>query len=544
MKFSDLDIGPRLYAGFALIVAILIALVTTAYLNFTSLEAANGMNIHTYEVMAEANATLESLINIETGQRGFSLTGKDSSLEPMTAGVAAFSSHLGKTRELTADNAAQQKRLAQLEQAQKQWMSVAIEPAVAQRRAVATGVATLDNVVALEQEGRGKQMMDAMRGLIADIVGEEAALLRERAQTAGSLHGRTVGVLIGGGLVATLLALAIAAVLARSIAPPLRDAVAFAERVAGGDLTGRVDVRSRDEVGKLMTALGDMNASLLGIVSRVRVGTDTIATASAEIAAGNQDLSSRTEQQASSLEETASSLEELTSTVKQNADNARQASQMANAASAVASEGGAVVAQVVETMSAINESARKIVDITGVIDGIAFQTNILALNAAVEAARAGEQGRGFAVVAGEVRNLAQRAASAAKEIKVLIDHSVDKADAGSKLVGQAGATMEQIVVSVRRVSDIIGEISAASDEQRLGISQVNDAISQMDTVTQQNAALVEEAAAAASAMQDQASTLADTVGVFVIESAAQQTGLAAGGAMRAHALPALRHEPA
>jgi len=344
-------------------------------------------------------------------------------------------------------------------------------------------------------------------------------------------------------MLAALLASAIAALLTRSITPSLRAAVALAKRVAAGDLTSRIEVHGRDEVAELMSALREMNTALVGIVARVRSGTDTIASASTQIAAGNQDLSSRTEQQAGSLEETASSLEELTSTVKQNADNARQASQMAIAASAVAAEGGSVVARVVDTMSDINDSARKIVDIISVIDGIAFQTNILALNAAVEAARAGEQGRGFAVVAGEVRNLAQRAAGAAKEIKVLIDHSVEKAEAGSKLVGQAGDTMQQVVASVRRVTDIISEISAASDEQRLGITQVNDAISQMDTVTQQNAALVEEAAAAASAMQDQATTLAEAVGVFVIDSQAHGAGQASPQAP-ARALPALRQLPA
>jgi methyl-accepting chemotaxis protein len=543
MKLSNFTIGTRLYAGFAFVVAILVALVTSAYANFTSLESANGMNIHTYEVMAEANAMLESLINIETGQRGFSLTGQDASLEPLTAGTRAFASHLDKARRLTSDNPAQQGRLSQLDDARKAWTAAAIDPAIAQRRAVNAGSAALDSVAALEQEGRGKKAMDAMRVLLADIVKDEATLLRARAQAAGALHDRTSAVLIGGGLLAALLASAIAALLTRSITPSLRAAVALAKRVAAGDLTSRIDVHGRDEVADLMSALREMNTALVGIVARVRSGTDTIAAASTEIAAGNQDLSSRTEQQAGSLEETASSLEELTSTVKQNADNARQASQMAIAASAVATEGGSVVARVVDTMSDINDSARKIVDIISVIDGIAFQTNILALNAAVEAARAGEQGRGFAVVAGEVRNLAQRAAGAAKEIKVLIDHSVEKAEAGSKLVGQAGDTMQQVVASVRRVTDIISEISAASDEQRHGISQVNDAISQMDTVTQQNAALVEEAAAAASAMQDQAATLAEAVGVFVIDSQAGDVTPAAARA-QARALPTLRQLPA
>jgi methyl-accepting chemotaxis protein len=253
----------------------------------------------------------------------------------------------------------------------------------------------------------------------------------------------------------------------------------------------------------------------------VRSGTETIATASTEIASGNLDLSSRTEQQASALEETASSMEELTSTVKQNADNARQANQLAQSASEVALRGGAVVADVVRTMGSINASAGKIVDIIGVIDGIAFQTNILALNAAVEAARAGEQGRGFAVVASEVRSLAQRSASAAKEIKALIGDSVDKVGEGSRLVNQAGATMDDIVTSVKRVTDIMGEITMASREQEAGIEQINQAISEMDAVTQQNAALVEEAAAAAQSLQDQSGKLAEVVGVFRLDAAAE-----------------------
>jgi methyl-accepting chemotaxis protein len=257
-----------------------------------------------------------------------------------------------------------------------------------------------------------------------------------------------------------------------------------------------------------------MRDSLVRIVGEVRQDTDTIATASAQIASGNQDLSSRTEQQASSLEETASSMEELTSTVRQNADNARQANQLAVTASDIAVKGGTVVSQVVDTMDAINTSSKKIVDIISVIDGIAFQTNILALNAAVEAARAGEQGRGFAVVAAEVRNLAQRSASAAREIKGLIDDSVEKVESGSRLVGEAGATMDEIVASIKRVHDIMGEITAASVEQSDGIEQVNQAVAQMDQVTQQNAALVEEAAAAAESLQDQAKNLVDVVSVF------------------------------
>lgn len=322
----------------------------------------------------------------------------------------------------------------------------------------------------------------------------------------------------GGSLVFLGLLVSFSIAVARSIARPLNEAVRIAQTVAAGDLTSRIEVDGDDEASQLLRALKDMNESLVRIVGEVRMSTDTIATASGQIASGNMDLSVRTESQASSLEKTASSMEELTSTVKQNADNARQANQLAVSASEVAVKGGSVVTQVVDTMGSINASSKKIVDIIGVIDGIAFQTNILALNAAVEAARAGEQGRGFAVVASEVRSLAQRSASAAKEIKTLIGDSVDKVDVGAKLVDQAGATMQEIVDSVRRVTDIMSEITAASQEQMSGIEQVNEAVTQMDAGTQQNAALVEEAAAAAQSLRDQAGKLSQVVSVFKLDS--------------------------
>ncbi len=302
--------------------------------------------------------------------------------------------------------------------------------------------------------------------------------------------------------------------IARSITVPLNEAVIIARTVASGDLSTDVEVKGKDEISLLLQSLKDMHDSLVTIVGKVRAGTGAIAQASAEIASGNQDLSSRTEEQASSLEETAASLEELTSTVKGNGESANQASRLAADASGVAVRGGEAVAQVIHTMGSINESSRKIVDIIGVIDGIAFQTNILALNAAVEAARAGEQGRGFAVVASEVRSLAQRSAAAAKEIKGLIGDSVEKVETGSRLVEQAGTTMEEVVSSVQRVTSIISEIAVASGEQNEGIDQINQAVSQMDSVTQQNAALVEQAAAAAEAMQHQAASLAQAVSIF------------------------------
>ena len=350
--------------------------------------------------------------------------------------------------------------------------------------------------------------------LLSDLIEKNSTDTVSSVQAdAARLKQLIMGILLVSVLCVSLLA----AATIRSIIAPLNAAVKVAQTVAAGDLTSHIEVTTKDEIGQLMQALEHMNASLAKVVGEVREGTDTIATASSQIAAGNMDLSSRTEQQASSLEETAASMEELTSTVKQNADNARQANQLAESASQVAVKGGSVVSQVVETMSAINSSSKKIVDIIGVIDGIAFQTNILALNAAVEAARAGEQGRGFAVVAAEVRNLAQRSAAAAKEIKTLIGDSVDKVEEGSKQVAEAGKTMDEIVGSVKRVTDIMAEITVASQEQTSGIEQINQAITQMDQVTQQNAALVEEAAAAAASLQEQATGLSQVVSVFKLD---------------------------
>jgi len=339
-------------------------------------------------------------------------------------------------------------------------------------------------------------------------------------------------ILIGLGITALAIGAACGWLLTRSITRPLANALGLARQVASGDLTADIRAESRDEVGDLVLALKTMNDNLLKTVTEVRAGTETIVTASQQIASGNLDLSSRTEQQASSLEETASSMEELTSTVRQNADNARQANVLAKNASQIAAHGGEVVSQVVATMASINASSKKIGDIIAVIDGIAFQTNILALNAAVEAARAGEQGRGFAVVASEVRNLAQRSAAAAKEIRGLISDSVTKVEAGGRLVDEAGVTMQEIVQGIGRVTDIMADITSASAEQSTGIEQVNEAITQMDGVTQQNAALVEEAAAAAASLQEQATTLAQLVSVFNV-------GHGRPGAMRQAAQPAV-----
>ena len=351
------------------------------------------------------------------------------------------------------------------------------------------------------------QSLDALRKAMS------TQLAASQADTTTLAHASQV--LLGVG---TLVAVALGALLAlsvtRSIVRPVQRGKLAAESIADGDLTHAINATGTDETGQLLQALATMQSRLSTIVGNVRHNAEGVATASVEIATGNNDLSARTEQQASALQQTAASMEQLGSTVRQNADNARQANQLAMSASTVAQQGGDVVAEVVDTMKGINDSSRKIADIISVIDGIAFQTNILALNAAVEAARAGEQGRGFAVVAGEVRSLAQRSAEAAKEIKGLIGTSVERVEKGSALVDKAGATMAEVVGAIRRVTDIMGEISAASSEQSQGVSQVGDAISQMDQTTQQNAALVEQSAAAADSLKTQAGLLVDAVAVF------------------------------
>ena len=333
---------------------------------------------------------------------------------------------------------------------------------------------------------------------------------KEAQATYGQARAWVLVLLLGVVVVASFLAWWITGMVTR----PVNEAASVARRIADGDLSARLHVEGLDEIGQLMQALSDMKDNLVQMVSGVRLTAESVATASSQIAQGNQDLSQRTEEQASALQQTAASMEQLGSTVTQNADSARQANQLANGASSVAVQGGEVVSQVVDTMKDINDSSRKIADIITVIDGIAFQTNILALNAAVEAARAGEQGRGFAVVAGEVRNLAQRSAEAAKEIKGLINASVERVERGSALVDEAGATMQEVVTAIRRVNDIVGEISSASTEQSSGVSQVSEAVSQMDQTTQQNAALVEESAAAAESLKQQAQQLVQAVSVF------------------------------
>ncbi len=388
--------------------------------------------------------------------------------------------------------------------------------------------------------GESNKLIVALRGQVDKLVlyygdgGNNAAQFGDQVYNSSRMW--IVALLAVSVVLGSLCALLITRWIVHTLGGEPRYAVTLAGQIAAGQLNVEVQTRAGD-TSSLLFAMKSMRDSLANIVGQVRQATDTIGSASQQVVAGNLDLSARTEAQASSLEETAASMEELTTTVRHNSDSAKQANELALNASAIAEQGGQVVSQVVDKMGAINESAKKISDIIGVIDGIAFQTNILALNAAVEAARAGEQGRGFAVVASEVRNLAQRSAAAAREIKELISDSVEQVDAGTKLVNQAGSTMENVVVSVRRVTDIMGEITVAGQQQSAGIVQVNEAIAQMDAVTQQNAALVEEATAASHSMQDQATSLAQLVSIFTLDGMAKHRYSAGSSASRTEMMP-------
>ena len=412
---------------------------------------------------------------------------------------------------LSGSVTAEEKEFAQnVAQLRAKFVTEGLKPALAALRANDLGTA---GTIAVEQMRPLAEPVSSGLDALMKLQLYRGKLAYEEAE---ARYRTSVMIGVGSIVAGVLIAVAIGLLLIRAITRPLREAVRIADAVAAGDLTMKIEPKSNNETGRLLQALKHMNDGLVDLVSKVRSGVDSITTGSQEIAAGNADLSQRTEEQASSLEETASSMEELTSTVKQTSDNARQANQLAAGASAVAVKGGEVVGQVVTTMSGISDSSKKIADIISVIDGIAFQTNILALNAAVEAARAGEQGRGFAVVASEVRTLAQRSAAAAREIKELITDSVRRVEDGTQLVDQAGKTMGEIVGAIKRVADIMADITAAALEQSSGIEQVNQAVMQMDQVTQQNAALVEEAAAAAESMQHQSQGLAQAVSVFKV----------------------------
>ena len=536
LHLNNLRIGTRLGLGFGVVLLLLVAIVAMAWSRLASANA--GLDaLLSYQQQAELAQEWYGKTQLNVGR---AVAIAKTSGQPQ---VQEFFEPLIK--QTSTEIGAIQKKLDGLVTSSdgKTLMAVVArkrEEYITTRNAVFDAIKAADYAAA-EALMKDKMLpasdaylasMDKVHGYLNEQAsGDSAALgLSIRRSSVALL------VLLGAGLAIGAL---MAFVITRSVTLPLREAVGTASVIAEGDLSQAVDSARKDELGELLRALGRMQGSLRKLVGEVRNATDSIQTASSEVAIGNQDLSGRTEQTASSLQQTASSMEQLTGAVKQSADSARQANQLATSAAEVAARGGSVVSQVVATMDDINSSSKKIADIIGVIDGIAFQTNILALNAAVEAARAGEQGRGFAVVAGEVRSLAQRSAEAAKEIKGLIGASVEKVQGGSRLVADAGKTMDEIVSSVQRVSDIIGEITAASSEQSDGIGQINGAVNQLDQMTQQNAALVEESAAAAQSLKEQAATLSQVVGAFKLAAPQGSAAAPIKPAARPAALPML-----
>ena len=509
---ANLRVSHKLALAFGSLVALFVAVGGFILWSNLNQEASDRLNEDSYRFIGDGDNAMRSLVNMQTGMRGFLLTGEEGFLAPWNNGKAAFGPLMTQLK--AQANEEEAALLKEMETQAKAFETVG-EHLIDLRKNAGGDPLAMTLVFDAFAEGKDKAAMDAVRAAYDKLYAAKAAMLKERQAAANNARQLTrASIMIGVGLAAAMAAL-FGVLIARTLARPLHQATDMARRIAEGDLTGEVvQLDRRDEVGQLAAALGAMQQRLVQLVRQVQSSSESIQGASTEIAAGNQDLSARTEQAASNLQQTASSMEQLTGTVKQSADSARQANQLASSASSVAARGGQVVSQVVTTMDEINAASKKISDIIGVIDGIAFQTNILALNAAVEAARAGEQGRGFAVVAGEVRNLAQRSAQAAKEIKTLIGASVEKVESGSKLVQDAGTTMSEIVASVQRVADIIGEITAAAAEQSSGIGQVNTAVNQLDQMTQQNAALVEESAAAAESLKEQAHRLAGVVGAF------------------------------
>jgi methyl-accepting chemotaxis protein len=546
-----MNVSTRLQIGFGLVAGLLAILIVLSLTRMAEIRDRMTEITEVNQVETKLAATMDLTITERAlALRNLILLSDDDEIEIEVARIAAqgkkyaeAEQKLSKMFSTLASTAPEEAELLQ----QIRQQAAAAAPFVARAQALALEKKGDEAYKVLRMEFRPvqKKWWELVRKLIA----VEEAQNSEATAAAAKTYANARNLLMLFGALSLLISAVATVVITRSLVKQLgcepAVAVEIAGQIAAGNLTGSIETKPNDR-SSLLFAMRAMRDSLVNIVSQVHVSTDAIATASGQIAAGNQDLSSRTEEQASSLEETASSMEELTTTVKQNADNARQANDLAQSASDVAGQGGQVVSQVVDTMAAIDQSAKKIVDIIGVIDGIAFQTNILALNAAVEAARAGDHGRGFAVVATEVRSLAQRSAAAAKEVKQLIDSSIAKVDAGAKLTNNAGATMSEVIESVGRVTRVMDEIHNATQEQSRGIGQVNQAVVQIDGITQQNAALVEQAAAAAGSLARQAEWVAQAIAVFKLQeiaarSAAPAQRLAPPAALAKRKVMALSH---
>ncbi len=526
----QMKLNTKLLLGFTVPLVLIVAIAAVVYTHVGSLIETSKRVTHTHQSIEFGTALALDLINMETGLRGYLLTGKEDFLDPYKNGRKSFKESIFKAKKHVNDSPMQVKRLEKIEERYEEWIEQWVAPGIDQRKRVKKGVGGMGRIISRVQTAGSKSYMEGMRAALNEFIAAERVFIKSRNMQMEATANLTTNVTVFGAMAAVLLGAILTFFITRNILRQLgRDpalVVRIAERIASGDLTEKLEVDAKEGTN-LYVSLKAMQDKLTAVIGETQSAAIVVQEGSEGISRGNENISQRTAEQASSLEETASAMEEMTATVKQNADNAKQASHLAIAAREVAEKGGEVTSQSVAAMEEINKSSKKIGDIITVIDEIAFQTNLLALNAAVEAARAGEHGRGFAVVAAEVRNLAQRSATAAKEIKGLIGESMQKVSEGSALVNQCGKTLGEIVGSVKHVADIVSEISAASQEQSNGIDQVSKTLVAMNKSTQENAALVEEAASASEAMGQKARELTMKVAFFRLPDEAL-SALAAG----------------
>ncbi|PQL07761.1 methyl-accepting chemotaxis protein [Pantoea ananatis] len=513
---SNTSIRTRLYIAFGAITLVMIVVCGMFYAGFGRVTQASQLNIHTYQVVEGLNKATENLLNMETGVRGFALNGKPQMLVPFNEGKQAFSRYIESTHQLTQDNPEQQKRLVDLENRQKAWLETYAQKVIDARERLNQGSLDQQRFFELFASGEGKIQMDAMRSVIESMIATEKSLLQARADELITERTKTRMTLTGGLVLSTAISLVLGLLISRSISRPLTLAVNTADTIARGDLTSVITVDRKDETGKLLAALANMQNHLRTLVSQIKDSAASVELAASEIAQGNTELSSRTEEQAAALQQTAASMEQITATVRNNTSVAESTASSARETESLTRASEKAVNEMSQTMHSISVSAAKVKEITAVIQSIAFQTNILALNAAVEAARAGEHGRGFAVVASEVRTLAQRSASSSREIGTLIEEAVSGVEKGVKAADNTAHSILKAASEVASLAQYMDGLALASVEQMQGVSQVSVAVTQMDSVTQSNAALVEQSASASQSLTEQARSLRVLTAAFQI----------------------------